>query len=81
MMAVAWERTKMLSSLEASDFFNAAYSVDGIISDAVETAIRDDMVEAIVELNLCSWCLMPPAKKQQPRTKRIFDRMDPSILD
>lgn len=81
MMAVAWERTKMLGLLAVSEFFIAAYKVEGIISDAEETAIKDDIVEATVELKVCSWCLMPPAKKQQPRTKRIFDRMDPSIED
>ena len=52
-----------------------------MISDAVETAMRDDMVEAIVALN--SWCSYrnPPAKKQHPRTKRMLDRIEPSMLD
>ena len=50
------------------------------MSDAVDTAISDDMVDATVELNLCSGYLIPPARKQQPRTSKIFERIEPSML-
>jgi hypothetical protein len=63
--------------------------VAGIIRAADATVIKDAMVDATVVLNSCSIpdtlpvlvLVMPPAKKQHPRTKRIFDRMLPSILD
>ncbi|KAL8965749.1 MAG: hypothetical protein Q9183_003702, partial [Haloplaca sp. 2 TL-2023] len=50
------------------------------MSDAVDTAISDDMVDATVELNICSLYLIPPARKQQPRTSKIFERTEPSML-
>lgn len=61
----------------------------GIIKDAAAIAIKDDMVEATVLLNFCSMpsdrpvlvFLIPPARKQHPRTKSMFDNMLPSILD
>jgi hypothetical protein len=60
-----------------------------MIKDAEATAIRDDIVEATVELNSCSIPIlvpvrvlcMPPAMKQHPRTSRILDKILPSILD
>lgn len=65
------------------------HTVAGMIRDAEATAIKEDIVDATVELKFCSipatipvrvfW--IPPAKKQQPNTKRIFDRMLPSMLD
>jgi hypothetical protein len=63
--------------------------VAGMIRAADATAIKDDMVDATVELNLCSIparvpalvLLIPPAMKQQPRTRSILDSMLPSILD
>jgi hypothetical protein len=36
--------------------------------EAEPTAINDDKVDANVVLKLDSWCLIPAAKKQQPRT-------------
>lgn len=56
-----------------------AYKVAGMIRDADATAIRLDIVDATVELNDCCLCLIPPARKQQPRTSRILDRIDPSM--
>ena len=56
------------------------YKVAGMISEAVATAINDDIVLATVELNDCSRYFRPPTKKQQPRTRRIFERIEPSIL-
>ena len=61
----------------------------GIIRAADATVIKDAIVDATVVLNFCSIpgavpvlvLVIPPAKKQHPRTKRIFDRMLPSILD
>lgn len=61
----------------------------GIIRAADATAIKDDMVDATVELNSCSIpdlvpelvLVMPPAIKQQPSTRSIFDKILPSILD
>ena len=66
-----------------------ALTVAGMISAAEATAMREDMVDATVELNSCSIplavpvrvLLMPPARKQHPRTRRMLDRMLPSILD
>lgn len=64
-------------------------TVAGMIRDADATAIKEDMVDATVELKSCSipaampvlvfW--IPPATKQQPKTKRILDKMLPSMLD
>lgn len=48
--------------------------------DAVATAIKEDIVLATVELKDCSLYFRPPAKKQQPRTRRMFERMEPSML-
>jgi hypothetical protein len=65
------------------------HTAAGMISDADATAINEDMVEATVELNPCSIPAakpvlefrMPPARKQHPKTRRMFDRILPSILD
>ena len=57
-----------------------AYSVAGMMREAVETAISEDMVEATVELKVCSLYFIPPAIKQQPRTRRMLERMLPSML-
>ena len=79
-MAVPWDNSNMLSSeLLSSDLARAAYSVAGMMSDADATAMREDMVEAIVELQVCWWNLLP-AMKQHPRTRRMFERMLPSML-
>ena len=51
-----------------------------MMREVAATAMRDDMVEATVELNDASARLMPDAMKQQPRTRRILERMEPSIL-
>ena len=71
----------MLCCVSASEFsFRVAYSVAGMIREAVETASSDDMVDATVELKVCSLYFSPPATKQQPRTRRMLDRMLPSML-
>jgi hypothetical protein len=51
-----------------------------MINEAEATAIREDMVEATVELKVCSWCFQPPQRKQQPRTRRMLERILPSML-
>lgn len=51
-----------------------------MINDEVATVMSEDMVEATVELKDCSGYRRPPAKKQQPRTRRILDKMLPSML-
>jgi hypothetical protein len=51
-----------------------------MMSDALATVINEDIVEATVELKLCSRYRTPPAIKQEPSTRRMFDRMLPSIL-
>jgi hypothetical protein len=64
-------------------------TVAGIINDADATAINEAIVDATVELNSCSIPLVrpdlvlriPPAKKQHPSTRSMFERMLPSILD
>ena len=63
----------------------------GMIRAADATAIREDMVEATVELKFCSIpplssagvlvFLTPPAMKQQPNTKSMFDKILPSMED
>lgn len=61
----------------------------GMIRAADATVIKEAMVEATVELNSCSIpavvpalvFVIPPAIKQHPRTKSMFDKMLPSILD
>lgn len=60
-----------------------------MINEADATAIKEDIVEATVELKSCSmpravpvlvlW--IPPAKKQHPSTRRILERILPNILD
>lgn len=60
-----------------------------MIKEADATAIKEDIVDATVELKSCSmpravpvlvlW--MPPAKKQHPSTRRMLERILPSILD
>jgi len=53
------------------------------------TASREDMVDATVELKICSIpaavpvlvLVIPPATKQHPSTSKRFDKMLPSILD
>lgn len=80
MMAVPWERIRMLPWVSAFELARAAYRVAGIISDADATAIRDDMVDATVELKVCSWWRRPPTRKQQPSTSRMLERMLPSML-
>jgi hypothetical protein len=60
-----------------------------MINDAAATVMRELMVDATVELKSCSIPLtvpvrvlvMPPAMKQHPRTKSMFESMLPSILD
>jgi hypothetical protein len=64
-------------------------TVAGIMRAAEATTMREDMVEATVELNSCSIPLtvpvrvfvMPPAMKHIPRTSRMFDKTLPSMLD
>lgn len=61
----------------------------GMIKEADATAIKEDMVEATVELKFCSIpdtrpdlvLRIPPARKLHPSTSSIFDNMLPSILD
>ena len=50
------ERSSMFAALSASvlDCAITAYRVAGMMRDAVETAIREDMVEAPVPLNVCT---------------------------
>src|SRR4051812_41881252 len=52
-----------------------------MMSEAEATAMSDDIVEATVSLKLRSCSRMPPARKQQPRTSRMLDRILPSMLD
>jgi hypothetical protein len=64
-------------------------TVAGMIKEADATAIKEDIVDATVELKSCSipravpvlvlW--IPPAKKQHPSTRRILERILPNILD
>jgi hypothetical protein len=80
MIAVPWDKTRMFLSESASLRSMDAYRVAGMMREVVATAMRDDMLEATVSLNVLSGRLTPDAMKQQPRTSRII-RMDPSILD
>src|SRR5271154_5092890 len=81
MIAVPWDRMRMLCSGDSSECFcRLAYRAAGMIREAVETDNREDMVDATVVLKLCSLYLMPPAIKQHPRTRSILDKMLPSML-
>src|SRR5947199_598412 len=81
MIAVPWERMRMLCFVVSSEFLvREAYSDAGMMRDAAETAISDDIVDATVELKLCSLNRIPPAMKQHPRTRRMLERMLPSML-
>lgn len=51
-----------------------------MMSDADATAMSEDMVDATVSLKLRSCSRIPPARKQQPRTSRMLERMLPSML-
>jgi hypothetical protein len=42
--------------------------------------MSEDIVEATVSLKRLSWRRMPEDMKQHPRTRRMFERIDPSIL-
>jgi hypothetical protein len=63
--------------------------VAGMIREAEDIAIKEDMVDATVVLKVCSMpaarpvlvFLTPPARKQHPSTKRMFDKMLPNMLD
>lgn len=61
-------------------FAIVAYNAAGMIKDEVATAMRDDMVEATVELNFCSWNFSPPKRKHMPKTSKMLDKILPSIL-
>ena len=80
MIAVPWDRTRIFLSESASLRSMDAYRVAGMMREVVATAMRDDMLEATVSLNLLSACLTPDVMKQEPRANRIF-RMDPIMLD
>ena len=64
-------------------------TVAGIIKDAEAMVIKEHMVDATVGSNFCSIppvnpaleLRIPPKKKQHPRTKRMFDKTLPSMLD
>jgi hypothetical protein len=71
----------MLSSVSSALPLREAYRVAGIMSEVAATAISDAMVEATVSLNVLSVRLTPEAMKQQPRTRRMLERMEPSMLD
>lgn len=79
MIDVPRERIMILSCWDLFSVMTA-YRVAGMIRDEVATVISDDIVDATVELKDCSGYLRPPAKKQQPRTRRMLDRMLPSML-
>src|SRR5689334_10326941 len=73
MMEVPRERSWILRSVslpvpECLSPSMAAYKVAGMIREADATAMRDDMVDATVELNSRSCAFHPPARKQHPRT-------------
>jgi hypothetical protein len=81
MMAVPCDRMRMLSSESALLFWREAYRVAGMMREVAATAMSDAMVDATVSLNLLSVRLTPDAMKQQPRTRRMLERMEPSMLD
>jgi hypothetical protein len=80
--AVQWERNRILSFLWLSSLAEdkEAYRVAGMISEADETVMREDMVDAAVPLNDCSGYRTPPTRKQHPKTRRMFESRLPSIL-
>jgi len=44
------------------------------------TAMRELMVDATVSLKVLSDRRTPDAMKQQPKTRRMLERMEPSML-
>lgn len=81
MMAVPCDRMRMLSSESAVLPRREAYRVAGMMREVAATAMSDAMVDATVALNSLSVRLTPEAMKQQPRTSRMLERMEPSMLD
>ena len=81
MIEVPCDKTRMFPVVDLSLRVSAAYMVAGMMSEVAATAIKEDMVEAMVGLKLLSWRLMPEAMKQLPSTSRMFDKIDPNILD
>ena len=79
MIDVPLDKIMMLSSC-CLLLLITAYNVAGMMSDEVATVMSEDMVDATVELKLCSRYLRPPAKKQHPRTRRMLDKMLPNML-
>lgn len=79
----------MAASVSVVEPVRTEYRAAGIMRDAQATAIREDMVEAAVKLKFCSMPLavpvrelwMPPVTKQHPGTRRMLERMLPSMLD
>lgn len=51
-----------------------------MIREAEATAIREEIFDATVLLKLCSEYTRPPIKKKQSRTRRMLERMEPSML-
>lgn len=79
-MEVPRERTRMLSTESALLFERAAYMVAGMIRQVAATAMSEDMVDATVSLKVLSLRRTPEAMKQHPRTSRMLDKIEPSIL-
>ena len=80
MIAVPRDRIRMPSSVSCLLWLSEAYRVAGMMREVAATAMREDMVEATVSLKQLSSRLMPEAMKQHPSTRRILERMEPSML-
>ena len=81
MIAVPRETSNTPASESASVLFlSEAYNVAGMMREVAATAMRDDMVEATVALKELSSRLMPEEMKQHPRTRRMLERIEPSML-
>lgn len=80
MIAVPRDRTRIFEFVSLLLVESAAYIVAGMIREVAATAMSEDMVDATVSLNRLSPRFSPEAMKQHPSTRRILERMDPSML-
>lgn len=62
------ESITILSPEPDLELRRAASRVARMVRETDATTINEDIVDAAAVLNFDSWLLIPPARKQQPRT-------------
>jgi len=68
MTAAPRESITILSPEPDLELWRAASRVAGMMRETDATTINEDIVDAAAVLKFDSWFLIPPARKQQPRT-------------